>query len=150
MKSGTFRKNVLKTVQIKPIKAGLKQVARNTLRTHITHGIVSLNLHTGNVLQALTPYVLGEQMLPSMTDSAKIALGDVVADLALLCRALKVKMPTATKKSKLTGTRGAALLHMASLATDLLGFVHGGITNGPMLKAVEKEVVLPNKGGAKE
>jgi hypothetical protein len=39
---------------------------------------------------------------------------------------------------------------MASLATDLLGFVHGGITNGPMLKAVEKEVVLPNKGGAKE
>jgi len=101
-------------------------------------------------LQSLQQYVLGLQPTQEMKDNAFIDMGDIGYDLTVLCRTLKTKMPAATKKSKLQGTRTAALLQLDSLATEMLGIVSAGAFDGPKMTRIKKEVVLPNKGGVKE
>jgi len=147
---GTFRKNVLKTLNVKQAKNGLRLVSKNTVRTNIAHGVVSLTTDSGSLVQALTPYLLGAQFTPEMKADAAVAMGDVGYDLTLLCRLLKVKLPSSTKKLKLTGTRSAALLHLNSLAVDALRIMQTGVFAGPQMTKVTKDVVLPNKGGIKE
>lgn len=150
MQIGTFRKNVMKTVAVKAAKLGLRQVSKNTARTNVAHATVSLKTGTGRLMQALSKYVLGDAFSPTMQEAALPVFGDIGYALTILCRALKVKMPTATKKSKLTGTRTAALLHLDALATDLLAVVEVGTFGGPVTALTKKMVVLPNKGGEKE
>ena len=60
-----------------------------------------------------------------------MVLGDIGYDLTALARVLKVKLPSSTKKSKLVGTRGAALLQLDSLATDLLRQVEQSLFRHP-------------------
>ena len=150
MQIGTFRKNVMKTVAVKGSKLGIRTVSRNTNKTNIAHAIVWLKGHVGSLLQVLTPYVLGAQMSAEHKADALVVMGDIAYDLTVLCRVLKVKMPSATKKSKLTGTRTAGLMELDSLATDLLQVMERGTFQSPKLKTIKKVVVLPNKGGAKE
>jgi len=147
---GTYRKNVMKTVAIKPAKLGLRVVSKNTLRTNLLHATVSLKAHTGRLMQSLSQYVLGLPMTQEMKDAAFKDMADISYDVMILCRALKLKMPASTKKIKLTGTRTAAILTLDSLTTDLLAEVETGIFNGPQMTRVTKDVVLPNKGGIKE
>jgi hypothetical protein len=128
----------------------LRVVSKNTARTHAAHAAVSLKVHTGQLLQATSQYMLGLQMTQEMKDQSLVALGDIGYDLTLLCRVLKVKMPATTKKSKLVGTRGAALLQLDSLATDLLRCAERGLFAGPQMNTVKKMVTIPNKGGVKE
>lgn len=150
MQIATFRKNVMKTVNAKPVKMGLRQAAKNTARTNTVHATISLKTHTGQLLQTLSNYVLGLQMTQEMKDGAQVVLGDIGYDLTILCRVLKVKMPSATKKIKLSGTRTAALLALDGMATELLAIVERGTFAGPQMETVTKVVVLPNKQGAKE
>jgi hypothetical protein len=147
---GTFRKNVLKTLNAKSAKNGLRLASKNTVRTHVAHGAVSLATNSGQLVQSLTPYLLGAQFSPEMKADASTAMGDVGHDLTVLCRLLKVKLPSSTKKLKLTGTRSAAILHLNGLAVDILRVVQTGIFVGPVMTKVTKDVVLPNKGGIKE
>jgi hypothetical protein len=147
---GTFRKNVLKTLNAKQAKNGLRLVAKNTVRTHVAHTAVTLATSTGQLTQVLTPYLLGAQFTPEMKADASAVMGDLGYDLTVLCRLLKVKLPSSTKKLKLTGTRGAAVLHLNGLAIDVLRIAEVGIFGGPQMTKVTKDVVLPNKGGIKE
>lgn len=150
MQTGTFRKNVRKTIVTRPVKLALRGVAKDTTRTNLTLLATRLKTDTGNLLQALGPYVLGHQLTPDMRHDAFAVLGDIGADLIGISSILKVKFPASTKKTKLTGTRSAALLHLDSLTTDILSIVSSGAFNAPKMKSVKKVVVLPNKGGAKE
>jgi len=150
MPIGNFRKNAMKTVATKPAKLGLRVVSKNTARTNIAKATVSLAANTGSLVQALNQYVLGLQLTQEMKDRAFVAMGDVGYDLTILCRVLKCKMPASTKKSKLVGTRTAALLTLNGLATDLLRVVEHGTFDGPKMQKIMKSVVLPNKGGTKE
>lgn len=147
---GTFRKNVMKTLNAKSAKNGLRLVAKNTVRTNITHTTVTLATSTGRLTQLLTPYLLGAQFTPEMKTHAAEVMGDVGYDLTVLCRLLKVKLPSSTKKIKLSGTRSAAILQLNNLSTEILRVVEEGVFGGPKMTKVTKDVVLPNKGGVKE
>lgn len=149
MQIGTFRKNVMKTVTPKPTKLGMRLVSRNTIRTNVARSTVALKRDTGRLLQVLSEYVLGAQFTQEMSDSALVVMGDIGYDLTILCRMLKVKMPSATKKSKLSGTRTAALLQLDGLTTQLLTIAEVGVFAGPVMTKTTKEVVIPSTG-AKE
>lgn len=150
MQIGTFRKNVMKTAFSKQAKLGMRVVSKSTQRTNIVHATVAMKAHTGHLIQALSQYMLGLQLTQEMKSASFTAMGDIGYDLTLLCRNLKVKMPASTKKSKLVGTRSAALLALDGLTTDLLALVEVGTFTGPKMVKVKKIVVLPNKGGIKE
>lgn len=150
MQIGTFRKNVMKTVAVRGAKLGLKVTSRNTNRTNIAHSTVALKADIGTLMQSLSGYVLGQQMTQEMKDDSLSVMGEIGYDLTILCRVLKVKMPSSTKKAKLVGTRTAGLLELDSLATDLLKQVERGVFVAPKMTTVKKMVVLPNKAGAKE
>lgn len=150
MQIGTFRRNVAKTLTVKSTKMALKMVAKNTARTHLAQATVALKGHTGQLLQTMGQYVLGLPQTQEMKNQAFVVLGDVGFDLIAVARVLKVKLPSSTKKSKLVGTRGAALLQLDSLATDLLLQVEQSLFNAPTMSKVKKMVSMPQKGGAKE
>lgn len=150
MQIATFRKNVMKTVDTKAAKLSLRLTGKNTLRANVAHAAVFLKADTGHLLQSLSHYVLGSQFNQEMKDYATTSLGDIGYDLIVLCRMLKVKMPTSTKKSKLVGTRTAALLLLDGITTDIMVQAGRGMFCGPKMTKVKKIVVLPNKGGAKE
>ena len=150
MQIGLFRRNVMKTVQAKATKLALRTATKSTPRVQAAQATVALTVHTGQLLQALSQYVLGAQQTQEMKDHAFHTMGDIGADLAILCRVLKVNMPSSTKKVKLVGTRAAALLQLDSLSTDLLRQVERGLFVSPTMTTVKKMVSMPQKGGAKE
>lgn len=150
MQIGTFRRNVAKTIATKGIKTALRTVSKNTVRVQLTSATVALKAHTGRLLQTMSQYLLGLQQTQEMKEDATIALGDIGADIVALARVLKVKLPSSTKKIKLVGTRGAAILQLDSLATDLIRQVEQGLFVLPKMTTVKKMVSMPQKGGAKE
>jgi hypothetical protein len=150
MQIGTFRRNVGKTLTPKLTKTALRLVSKNTVRTQTAQGAVALKGHTGQLLQITGQYLLGLPQTQEMKNDASTVLGDIGYDLAVLARVLKVKMPSTTKKAKLVGTRGAAILQLDSLATDLLRQAEKGLFVSPKMTTVKKMVSMPQKGGAKE
>jgi hypothetical protein len=147
---GTFRRNVAKTLTPKATKVALRTVSKNTQRMLIAQGAVALKGHTGQLLQATGQYLLGLQQSLEMKQRAFVIMGDIGADLTALSRVLKIKVPSTTKKAKLSGTRGAAILQLDSLATDILRQTEKGLFTQPQMTTVTKLVTMPRKGGAKE
>jgi len=150
MQIGTFRRNVGKTLTPKLTKTALRLVSKNTARTQTAQGAVGLKSHTGQLLQITSQYLLGLPQTQEMKDQAFVTLGDIGYNLTVLARVLKVKLPSTTKKAKLVGTRGAAILQLDSLATDLLRQTEQGLFVSPKMTMVKKMVSMPQKGGAKE
>jgi hypothetical protein len=150
MQISMFRRNVTKTMATKATKTALRVVSKDTIRTQVAATTVALKKHTGQLLQIVGPYLLGLPQTQEMKDAAFKTLGNVGFDLTGLARALKVKLPASTKRIKLVGTRGAALLQLDSLATDLLTQVEQGLFARPQMTTVTKMVPMPQKGGAKE
>ena len=150
MQIGTFRRNVVKTLPVKATKTALRMVSKNTARTQVARGSVALKGHTGQLLQSTGQYLLGLPQTQEVKDEATKVLGDIGYDLTALARVLKVKLPSSTKKSKLVGTRGAAILQLDSLATDILRQAEQSLFVSPTMTTVKKMVPMPQKGGAKE
>jgi hypothetical protein len=142
----TFRKNVLKTVNIKQSKLALKFTAKKNHKTAIAAAVVRVSRDVGVVLEKQRNYLLGLQMTQESKQELRPVMGDLGADLVVLCRFLKVKTPTTTKKSKLVGTRGAALLQLDSLSTDMLATIGDALFAAPKMKTVKKLVNIPNGG----
>ena len=147
---GAFRKYVGKTLTTKATKTAMRTTSRNTQRTQVAYAAVALKGNSGRLVQNLGQYLLGLQMTQEMKDDAFQTLGDIGYDLAVLARVLKVKLPSSTKKSKLVGTRSAALLQFDGLTTDLLRQVENGMFGSPKMTTVKKMVTNPSKGGVKE
>jgi hypothetical protein len=150
MQIGTFRRQVAKTLTAKSTKLALRTVSKSTARTQAAQATVALKTHTGQLLQTMGQYLLGFQQTQEMKDFASRDLGDIGYDLTALARVFKVKTPSSTKKSKLSGTRAAALLQLDSLATDLLRQVEQSLFTSPKTTKVKKMVTMPQKGGVKE
>jgi hypothetical protein len=150
MTIGAFRKSVGKTLTAKTVKTALRVTSRNTQRTQIAQAAVALKGDTGRLIQNMGQYLLGLQTTQEMKDEAFQTLGDIGYDLTVLARTLKVKLPSSTKKSKLVGTRSAALLQFDSLTTDLLRQVEVSVFVSPKMTTVKKMVTNPSKGGVKE
>jgi hypothetical protein len=150
MTIGAFRKSVGKTLTTKSVKTAMRVASRNTQRTQIAQAAVALKGDTGRLIQNMGQYLLGLQATQEMKDGAFQTLGDIGYDLTVLARTLKVKLPSSTKKSKLVGTRSAALLQFDSLTTELLRQVEVGVFGSPKMTSIKKMVTNPSKGGAKE
>lgn len=150
MQTGTFRRQVGKTFAAKTTKTAIRTASKNTTRVLVAQGTVALKGHTGQLMQTMSQYLLGLQQTQEMKDAASTVLGDIGFDLAMLCRVLKVKLPASTKKSKLVGTRAAALLQLDGLTTNLLRQVERGVFVSPKMTTVKKMVALPLKGTKEE
>jgi len=151
MNIGTFRRNLMKTVAPKPAKLGLRVVSKNTGRTNVASTTMAFKRDMGNVVRDASHYLLGVQKIDQeMKDLMTVSMGNAGSDLLILCRILKVKTPTPTKKSKLIGTFGAAILQLDAISTDMLAVVENGVFSGPKMTTIKKMVVMPNKGGIKE
>lgn len=121
MELSLYRKNVLKTLSVKPAKLGLRSVASNTHATNIMHCSIGFHTEISELVVGASAYILGSSRL---TDAIKLnlfeELGDALYYTTVLAKELKIKLPASTKKVKLKDmTRGGALLTLLSLATDI-------------------------------
>jgi hypothetical protein len=128
----------------------MRTASRNSTQAVMAQSIVALKRDMGSLFQSVGKYILGFQMTQQMKDSAYHYLGDIGADLSVLCKMLKVKMPSATKKIKLTCTRTAALLQLDGLTTEMLSMVEAGVFTSPKMVKVKKMVMIPAKGTKEE
>ncbi len=122
MDISTYRRNVVKTMPVKPAKAALRYVTRNTQRTNMLHAAIGVATEMGELIQGVENYLLIGKTTDLEKLQAKEELGDFAYYLTALAKAVKAKMPGSGKKLKLVGTRGKALLDLQNL---VLG--HGGI-----------------------
>jgi NTP pyrophosphatase (non-canonical NTP hydrolase) len=141
-----FRKNLLKTVNVKASRRALKYTARRNQKIAIAHLAMSVSGNVGEVLGKMNQYLLGFQLTGEHKQDLKDPFGDLGANLVLLCRFLKVKTPTTTKKSKLMGTPGSALLELESLAAEMLRTVNEALFQSPKTKEITKQVMIPKTG----
>lgn len=120
MNISQYRKNVYKTLSIKPARTGLKDVARKTTTINLGHSLVGLKTEVGELLQCLSPYIQGSQLSEEMKSHAREELGDILYYLTVATKESKIKLPSTTKKIKLHGTILQSLLNVDSITTELL------------------------------
>jgi hypothetical protein len=117
-----FKRNVAKTLAPKPAKEGIRKIARKTAATITAQAVVGLKVSTGELHRALEAYLLGFQLTDALRLHARENLGDVLYQLAVLSKILKVKLPGSRKKVYLKGmTMTQAVLRLDQVATDMLG-----------------------------
>jgi hypothetical protein len=138
-----YKKNVFKTLSIKPAKLGLKFVASNTVRTNVFHAGLGMFTEGGELVVGLAPYLLGASKLTEpMKVNAFEEMGDLGYYLAVLCKSLKIKMPSSSKKVKLKGmTRSEAVLALFACTSEV-GDLCKKVLYGPKTKMVEREKLI--------
>jgi hypothetical protein len=137
--NATYRKNVLKTLSVKPAKAGLKILVRQTARMNAAHAIIGIASETGELLAGLRQYVVGASKL---TDAMKVnafeECGDIGYYIQVAAKFLKVKVPGSGKKVKLKGmTRTEALLELMAISSAMLDLTKKHFY-GPVFKTETK------------
>lgn len=140
MDNSVYRRNVFKTLSVRPAKIGLKYVSRNTNRTNVMHASFGLLTEASELVTGLAPYLLGVSRLTEpMKINAFEEMGDIGYYLSVLSKALKVKLPASSKKVRLkTMTRSAALLEVLRLS-QLIGNLSKKVFYGPVMVQVERE-----------
>lgn len=148
MGTNLYRKNVMKTLSVKPAKLGLALASRNTEQTnvhHAVHGVVSEVLEFQT---SMRPFLLGDQLgkIDKFgADGPSIELGDVGYYLSVLGRVLKIKAVSDKKKIKLQGTLTARILDFSALAEQLLDLTKKTYY-GPAMTMADKNVRNPATG----
>lgn len=145
MESNLYRKNVMKTLSVKPAKLGLALVSRNTELTNVFHAVVGLKTEVDELMKALRPYILGEQLSKLGKENIQEELGDAGYYLSVLAKVLKAKSISGKKKVKLQGTMTARLLDFNDLSGDMLDLVKKSFY-GPKMVLREKEIRNPATG----
>ena len=153
MENSVYKSNVFKTLSVKPAKLGLKYVSRNTNRTNVMHAAIGLMTEAGELLEGLTPYILGvERLSDKMKINAFEEMGDIAYYMVVLSKTLKVKLPTSSKKVRLKGmTRSAAILEILRLATAIAN-MSKKVFYGPVMAEADREKVATvlNEDGSVE
>jgi hypothetical protein len=104
----------------KTVRIGLKKAFRTKRVVNLSHAILGFKAETGEMLQALTPYLLGYQITPDAVLHAKEEAGDALFFLTLASDSLKVKLPHFNRKVRTKDTVHALLLYLDGYATDML------------------------------
>jgi len=140
VENNVYRANIFKTLSVKPAKAGLRYVSRNTNRTTVMHAAIGLVTEAGELIQGLTPYILGaERLSEKMRINAFEEMGDLGYYMAVLAKTLKIKMPTSSKKVRLKGmTRSAAILEILRLSSAIAN-MSKKVFYGPFMTTVDRE-----------
>lgn len=145
MDNVTYRKNVFKTLSIKPAKLGLRFVSRNTARTNVFHAGLGLFTESAELVSGLSTYLLGSTRLTEpMKINAFEEMGDIGYYLSVIAKSLKAKLPSSGKKVRLTGmTRSEAILKLLKASADI-GDLSKKVLYGPemMKKASGSEVLV--------
>ncbi|QZI85721.1 hypothetical protein CPT_Summit_065 [Stenotrophomonas phage Summit] len=123
MKNPLYRKNVTATLSVKPAKVGLRQMLRKQKTLNLGHALVGLGGEIGEVVLALTPFVLGaSQLNADLKAKARPEFGDVLYFTFVAGKMLKAKLPASTKKVKLKGyTISEAVLKLNEFGTLFVG-----------------------------
>lgn len=137
MDTSLYRKNVFKTLSVKPAKAGLRYTARNTARTNLLHASVGMATEVGELMEVMTNYLLLGRASDEEKVNSQEEMGDFAYYMAVAAKMVKAKIPGAGKKLKLEGTRGAALLALNALVVGdkgILDIAKKGVFYGPAMK----------------
>lgn len=147
MENSIYKANVFKTLSVKPAKAGLRYVSRNTNRTNIMHAALGLVTEAGELVEGLTPYILGaERLSEKMKINAFEEMGDLGYYMMVLAKTLKIKLPTSSKKVRLKGmTRSAAILEILRLSSAMAN-LGKKVFYGPVMSEAEREKTVTNLG----
>lgn len=143
MDNATYRKNVFKTLSIKPAKLGLKLVSRNTNRTNIFHTSTGVATEGAEFVIGLTPYLLGiSKLTDAMKSNAFEEMGDLGYYITALAKCVKAKLPGSGKRLKLKGmTRSEAVMQLFA-ATAEIGDLAKKTFYGPKMVEVERVKVV--------
>lgn len=120
MENALYRKNVFKTLSIKPAKDGVKYAARNTARINLLHAGTGFATEVMEFTVGLSSYILDGRLTKEAKDNAFEELGDIGYYLMVLAKTLKIKPPTSKRKLKLIGTPSRAILDLLSKAEEVL------------------------------
>lgn len=136
MELSLYRKNVFKTLSVKPAKLGLRFVAGNTKRINVMHCAIGLHTEISEFVVGMSPVITGASRL---TDDLRLhlfgELGDALYYTTVLAKELKVKLPSSTKKVKLKDmTRAAAAMKLLGIACEIGGLAKKSFY-GPKMKA---------------
>ena len=145
MEASAYRKNVMKTLSVKPAKMGLSLVAKNTEQTNVAHAIIGFASEVGELRGALRPFILGEQLSKLNKTHVTEELGDCGYYLTVLAKVLKVKQVSGKKKIKLQGTILTRIEDFSDLAINMLDLTKKNFY-GPKMHEVEKDVRNPATG----
>jgi hypothetical protein len=94
--TNTFKKNVGKVTNFKQSRTGLKFTAKSAKYTAIAEIGIATSISAIDALTSLHHYVLGMQMTPEMKMNATGAFGLLGANIVMLSKLLKTKMPSST------------------------------------------------------
>lgn len=151
MENNVFRSNVFKTLSVKPAKAGLKYVARDTHRVNVMHAAIGLSTEANELLECMSPYILGyERLTEKMKVHAFEEMGDIGYYMVVLAKQLKVKLPASSKKSRLKDTtRSTAVLELVRISSALAN-LSKKVFYGPVTNEVERDktVIQKNEDGS--
>lgn len=135
MNNATFRKNVLKTLDPKTSKLGLRYVLKNAKRVNTLHMATGLASATGDFMSVLSPYLTGAQQLKDqMKLKAFMSLGNCAYHLMGLSKQVRYSPPGSGKKLKIKDmTRTEAVFKMNEVANNILALTRTEIFGGPVM-----------------
>lgn len=123
MDVSTYKKAAFATFDPKIVKAGIRGLASNKQSVILAAAILGLKNETGQLMQAVSKFVLGEQIKPDLRFAAAVELGDILRYAVIGAKTLKVKVPGSGKKIKPKGTMTESILKLDALSTSLLAHV---------------------------
>ena len=140
MDNAVYKRNVFKTLSVKPAKVGLKYVSRNTNRTNVMHSAIGIFTEAGELVEGLTQYILGSSKLTEkMKINAFEEMGDIGYYMMVLSKSLKVKLPASSKKVRLKGrTRSAGILELMAYTAEIAN-LSKKVFYGPVTKSTTRE-----------
>lgn len=144
METALYRRNVFKTLGVKPAKAGLRYASRNTARTNVLHAAVGLATEVGELIEVMENYLLIGRSTAEEKNLALEEMGDFAYYMMVMAKITKAKVPGSGKKLKLEGTRGAALLNLQRLIIGdkgVLDIAKKAVFHGPVMT----ETMAPEK-----
>jgi len=120
MKTNEFRRVVTKTLEPKTIKTGVRNVLRKAKTVNLMESIIGVRYETGNLMEAMRPYILGFQLTPQVKANAKESMGCILHHAVNAAKLLKVKVPSSQRKVKVQATPTSLLTDLDAASNHLL------------------------------
>lgn len=149
MEASQYRKNVMKTLSVKPAKLGLSLVSKNTEQTNLMHACIGVQSEVSEFLLAMSGFIRGDQLSKVNKTHVMEELGDIDYYLTVLSKTLKVKQISSKKKIKLSGTLLNKMLELLEVSDAILDLAKKTFY-GPVMTEVLKELRNPKTGGTVE
>jgi hypothetical protein len=104
MKTNTFKRIAIQTIDPKATKEGVRNTLRKRGTISLSAAIVFVQVALMDLLGSLAKYRLGFPIKQDEKDAARADLGFIIRHLVIAAKLLKVKVPPAQRKVKVTGT----------------------------------------------